>query len=362
MTRESHAELRTTLIVVGRGTAQFEDASLPKELYRDGSFRSRLFEAYEDGERIDALFRYSNRARHLVWHDRAINEEPVETAAVPAKQRRTEGEWVNGIYFTARAITTFATAHTIAERTGAANIIITGDSGYGKTSMVKAFAEATGRRFIRKNCAMVMTPEEWFGTREAIDGTTVFQRSELLQLIEEGNAVILFDEFNRLEAWLANSLFSLLDDDRETWVHGEHIKCGPNVVFAATINSGYRFVGTFEMDAALRNRMGLYFEVGALPISTEVELLTGRTGISTHDAKKIVRVFTTLRKSDNLNELDIDFTTRASLNVAFAAAAGMPLRLAFDATLVLATAERKGLVDVLNSMLGPVDEAYDMRF
>lgn len=227
-----------------------------------------------------------------------------------------ESRWVNGIYVNAVTSRAFEMARFLA-KVKPINMLMVGLSGYGKTSIPAAFAEAWDMSFVRMNCASVRDPEEWFGWREARGGETVFVPSRLSEIIQAGNAVVVLDEFNRVEPWLHNTLYPLLDQDRRTVVHDHEIVCGANLIFVMTINSGYEFVGTFALDKALTNRVDMTLEVGPLPRAIEIKLLTNRIpNLTVEKATSTVDVMAKLREVSAKGELPIDPSTRMSLKIA----------------------------------------------
>lgn len=239
----------------------------------------------------------------------------------------------------------------------AVKLMMVGPSGYGKTTLPRLFAQLTGKRFLRMNCATVRDPEEWFGYREAQDGSTVFVRSQFAQALEKGNLVVVLDEFNRLEPWLHNTLFPLLDDDGATVVHDEQFKIGPGVIVVGTINTGYRYTGTFELDEALMNRFEFILEVGPMPTLEEVKVLIERTNIDEPQAKSIVRMANTLRQND------IICSTRSTLLMANMVTAGLQVREAFETAVVKripadmsGETTRKKIVDMVNVEFGPMKD------
>ena len=80
-------------------------------------------------------------------------------------------------------------------------IMMIGASGYGKTTVPQAKAEQWGMEFLRWDCATVRDPEEFFGFRGAVDGSTMtdegevfFSESEFTRIVERGNAVVVLDD------------------------------------------------------------------------------------------------------------------------------------------------------------------------
>jgi MoxR-like ATPase len=233
-------------------------------------------------------------------------------------------------------------------------MMIKGRSGYGKTTIPHIFAKAHNMNYLRFNCAAVRDPEEWFGTRELkvkTGGTeTVFLRTELTEIIEKGNAIIVFDEFNRVEPWLHNTLFPLLDDDHATTIHGERIVCGENILFVATINEGSAYAGTFFMDVALVNRVTLAMSVKALPPYIEEEICR-RYGLKEEVCKLLPQKFLSLRRISNEKDWSADVSTRSLHKVCkLLAHTDLEMMVIFDAVIGqhLQETDRKELIDIIN--------------
>lgn len=165
--------------------------------------------------------------------------------------------------------------------------------------------------------------------------------------------MVLLDEINRAEAWILNALFPVLDYERGTIVHNERVDVGDNVLFIATANIGLQFVGTFESDAALLNRMDARIEVVPPPEAVEVGLLVARCGISEDDATNVVRSLARLR-STNMDTGTLDISTRSALKLARLIRAGLPIRNAFEIVVINNATEemRKDVIDLVNVMLG----------
>lgn len=262
-------------------------------------------------------------------------------------------EWVKvgSEYFSPEEYELFDTLTRVLEFDGQVNLMVVGPSGYGKSSRAKAWAEAHGMRYLRKDCSLIREPEEAFGYRELTEAGTEFVPTDLTDAIREGNAVILLDEFNRTEPWLLNSLFPVLDFERATTVHNERIECGPNVLFVATANIGLEYVGTFMMDKALTNRFSATVSVSAPPPHVEQAILYERYSTEEDVAQNIVHTLNVLRAN---GDSSIDASTRTALKVAALVKAGMSVRQAFEYALINATEfeSRKEIRDIVNSELG----------
>jgi MoxR-like ATPase len=278
-------------------------------------------------------------------------EQMIEDEAEVEAEVEVEDGWVNGYWVNPDHLRVLNAAVKLSKRRPV-NVTVVGPSGYGKTTMAEAVAFMNGMKYVRINCAGVRDPEEWFGYREAVDGSTLFVPTEFSRAVIEGNAVIVLDEFNRVEPWLHNTLFPLLDHARKTVVHGTEIACGSNVVFVMTMNLGYQFTGTFTADAALTNRSDITLHCEALPENVERDLLRQRSGIASDLAAQIVRVMSAMRKLADNGGLTADVSTRTSLKVADLVSVGLNLDEAI-ANAVFSTIDRdelKAAVDAANSI------------
>lgn len=301
-------------------------------------------------EMVEAMVTPEEEELAAVEQDVAEEEE-----AVSQPKDLTFGYHIN---HDARLVFTTVKKMSDANPDTAVKVMMVGPSGCGKTTLPRLFAQVVGKGFLRMNCASVRDPEEWFGYREARDGSTVFIRSPFIEAVEKGNLVVVLDEFNRLEPWLHNTLFPLLDDDGCTTIHGEEFRIGPGVIVVGTINSGYRYTGTFELDEALVNRFDFTLPVGFLPHAEEVKVLTERTGIAKTVADSLVKV------GNQLRQHDIIFSTRSSLMTAAKVMGGMSLREAMEYTIIRRIPVesgsgnnlRKQAVDLVNVALSPLVE------
>lgn len=265
---------------------------------------------------------------------------------------------VEGVFVKNGDLELFNSMEAISKFNTAANVLMIGPSGTGKTSIPEAFAKRKGIEYYYMDCATVRDPEEWFGRREAKSGSTFFNKSRFIQLVERGNVVIVLDEINRIEPWLHNSLYALLDHRRETVVYDEKVRVGEGTIFVATANIGTSFTGTFVLDAALTNRFDAVILTSFLPKETEADLICTRTKIDAKSANIIVDVMNAIRQMVKEGaELNIDFSTRTSLKLAsLVANSKLPFKKILD-VVMFSLIDDVTIVKQLNDRVNPIISA-----
>lgn len=234
---------------------------------------------------------------------------------------------------------------------GHLNMLLKGNSGFGKTSMAEAMAAYLEYDYLRVNCAQMTDTVAWFGSHEAHEGSTMFVPSDFTKAVERGKCVIVLDEFNRLETWLHNTLFPLLDHARRTTIANREIIAAPSIVFVMTMNEGSSFSGTFIVDAALLNRIDITEIVVEPPLDVEVKIVSSRVGESAEN-KRVVEAVRKVRQvvGDPKNQIAADASTRTSIKVARLVKVGMELKTAL--ILVIANninpEDAKPVLDTIN--------------
>ena len=241
-------------------------------------------------------------------------------------------EWLEKIYIDEKDNELLNTIKKLAEKRHVA-VMMVGPSGYGKTSIPQQKAADWNMEFLRWDCATVRDPEEFFGFRGAIDGSTMtedgktlFAESDFTKTLEAGNCIIVLDELNRIDPYISNILFPLLDHAGKTTVAGHEIIVGQNVIFFATVNLGFQFTGTFTLDTALNNRFTAKVLVNALPREIEAKIIMARGGIDLLNAQKIVKLMSGLRSLNAKDQLSIDCSTRVSIQMAELIGCGLDFR------------------------------------
>lgn len=198
-----------------------------------------------------------------------------------------------------------------------------GETGTGKTSVVKHVSQKLGRSLVRVNLDGGVTPDEIIGRYQAKaeDGVTVtyFQEGVVPRAMRSGS-VLLLDELN---AALPDTLFclhSLLEDKPTLFIPETQEEIIPAEGFAvvATMNPSHEYAGTKGLNAALYSRFGMVLRFDALrgdalqrAILTHVPALKGSASINRICG--IIEVADRLRKKEQIN-------TRLTLREGIAAA------------------------------------------
>ena len=290
------------------------------------------------------------------------DHSPLLTAEDLAPLTETEediSEWLTKTYVDKTDQRVLNTIKVLSNKRHVAVMMI-GPSGYGKTSIPEQMAKDWEMEFLRWDCATVRDPEEFFGFRGAVDGSTmnedgetIFSESEFTRKVQEGNVIIVLDELNRIDPYISNILFPLLDHAGRTNVVGHNIVVGPNVIFFATVNIGFQFTGTFTLDTALTNRFTAKIMVGALPSKIEKKVIKARGGVNTPQAEQIVKLMQGLRKLNEDGSLSVDASTRVSIQISELVGCGLDLKTAVLYTVVngISKEESKLVVDQVNYAL-----------
>ena len=173
------------------------------------------------------------------------------------------------------------------------NVLLTGETGTGKTSFTQHLAGLTRRPYFLVNCGIMQEPQEWFGQMlfEPSRGT-YYQVSEFVRALGTENCIICIDELNRSEnPKVTNALMELLGETRTTWVDVIRMRfnVAHGVIFMATINEGSAYTGVDPLDIAMRGR----FHVIPMSYPTRnamVRILVAKAGLDEARAEKLMDV------------------------------------------------------------------------
>src|SRR5206468_1631140 len=91
--------------------------------------------------------------------------------------------------------------------------LIIGETGCGKTSIVRELAHKHDHKFMRFNLTGETSVDEFVGKYTLVNGETVWQDGILLEAMKQG-AFLVVDEINVALPEILFVLHSLLDDDK----------------------------------------------------------------------------------------------------------------------------------------------------
>lgn len=187
-------------------------------------------------------------------------------------------------------------------------VLITGPAGTAKTLLAQEFAFAKGVSFINVECQKIQTAADWFGGLVPDTTTSTgwkWEWTEFGKALRRGTpCVINLDELNRVDNERAlNGVMSLLAWTAESHplTAPEAVRLPPGIMVTATLNEGVEYVGTVEVDAAVRDRLTWGVRMDYSKENIEVRVIKEQVpGIDStaHGpdlAKRLVRVAQTQR-------------------------------------------------------------------
>lgn len=142
-------------------------------------------------------------------------------------------------------------------------VLITGPAGTAKTRLAEQFAFTKGVPFLKVSAQQMQTATDWYGgfvPNHEPGATSPFHWvwSDFANALRRGESmVILVDEINRAaDAATLNGLFDILDWTAMVNPTGapSAVSLPPGILIVATLNEGVEYVGTVEVDRALRDR------------------------------------------------------------------------------------------------------------
>ncbi|MFZ2633466.1 MAG: AAA family ATPase [Desulfosalsimonadaceae bacterium] len=204
------------------------------------------------------------------------------------------------------------------------NLLVTGNQGCGKSSLVRQFAGIYNRPMATFQVGLLSESGELFGQQRLKAGETYYKEFLFPEAIQTPGCVIHLEEINRSESPHAlNELFSILSEDRCIWIDElGFVQVAPQVIFFATMNEGDGFTGTDTLDAALKDRF-YRIHLEYLPVEVEKEVLVKKTGIDKIKAEQVLNIIGRIRNND---QADLVISIRHSLMIAELVSMGSSLK------------------------------------
>jgi len=150
-------------------------------------------------------------------------------------------------------------------------LYLVGDSGTGKTSLALQFAAITKSPTYKAPCPAMSEVSQWMGRTEfSPERGTFYIPSLFIEAIETEGAVVILNDITRVEnPKVLNPLMDILDEAAQTYSEelGRMVKVAKGVVFIATANEGWEYVGADDPDRAMKQRFSV---IHMKPPSTEI--------------------------------------------------------------------------------------------
>lgn len=193
-------------------------------------------------------------------------------------------------------VETLEIAWTLRQAGDPAGVLITGPAGTAKTRLAQEFAFTKGVPFLKVDGAAIQTAADWYGQFiQDPNGVWVWEWTDFALAILRGDPmVILIDEINRPENERAlNGLMGLADWTATYKPVGapQALHLPPGILLMATLNEGVEYVGTVEVDAAVRDRFawGVRMDYSVEVVEARI-LMSQAPGLDKETAKRLVRV------------------------------------------------------------------------
>jgi MoxR-like ATPase len=190
--------------------------------------------------------------------------------------------------------------------------LLIGETGSGKTSIVRMLAKQHGKEFLRVNLNGQTTVDEFVGKWLIKGNETVWQDGILIQAMKKGSW-LLVDEINSALADILFALHSLLDDDKMVRLSekdGEIVKPHEEFRFFAAMNPVEEYAGTKELNKAFLSRFSVVLRFNYPTGRVETKIVEQKTGVDSKQALQIVSCGQKLRELKKNEEIYYTCSTR----------------------------------------------------
>lgn len=193
-------------------------------------------------------------------------------------------------------------------------VLLVGETGTGKTSLVRYLAKRTNNCFRRVNHNGATTSDDILGKILLNKRGTYWVDGVLIECMKKGYWY-LADEINVASPEINFIYHSLLDDDKCVILsenQGEIIKTHPNFKFFGAMNPPTNYAGTKELNKALLSRFLVIKTDFPSPVA-ENKILTGRTNIAPDVAKRMIKFAVDIRSTQKKGQVEFILSTRELL-------------------------------------------------
>lgn len=190
-------------------------------------------------------------------------------------------------------------------------ILLIGETGTGKTSLVRYLAKQTNNGYRRVNHSGGTSVDDIKGKILIDQKGTYWVDGVLVEAMRKG-WWYLADEINACSPEILFIYNSLLDDDSFIVLEenkGEIVRPHENFRFFASMNPSQDYAGTKELNKALVSRF-IVLKTDFSPPLVEQRILVNRTGIKPEVAEKMVKFASEIRINRNKDKIGFVLSTR----------------------------------------------------
>lgn len=172
-------------------------------------------------------------------------------------------------------------------------MLLIGETGVGKTSVVQEYAKSLKKNIVRLNLNGQTGTDEILGRWILKGKETIWQDGILIQAMKEGSWIIL-DEINAALPEVTFALHQLLDHDRSiTLVENDSARITAHDDFRIFCTMNPNYAGTKDLNLAFKSRFPI---VEIMTYSkNEKDILIKRENITPEDAEKLVLLANEMR-------------------------------------------------------------------
>ena len=196
--------------------------------------------------------------------------------------------------------------------------LIIGETGVGKTALIRHLANVTNNGFRRLNLNGQTTVDEFVGRTLLNKEGTYWQDGVLTDALRNGYWLLL-DEINAALPEILFVLHSLLDDDRFIVIPengGEIVRPHPNFRIFATMNPSGKYTGTKDLNKAFLSRFPIILQLDYPEPEDEALILKSYSDIAENDALNLCKMAKDIRACYFKDEIDTIVSTRDLINCA----------------------------------------------
>ncbi len=201
-------------------------------------------------------------------------------------------------------------------------LLMIGETGVGKTALIRHLAYRTNNSFRRLNLNGQTTIDEFVGKILLNKEGTYWVDGILTDAMRKGHWVLL-DEINAALPEILFVLHSLLDDDKYVVLSekdGEIVRPHKNFRIFAAMNPSGKYTGTKDLNKAFLSRFPMILRMDFPKAQQEKQIIrTYAKKVEQVAIDKMVKVANDLRKSYKKNEIEFVCSTRDLINCALIA-------------------------------------------